>query len=636
MPRHPNGPSPARPHNRRLVRRRLRSLDDVRAVEALTPEVLRPADTVLGCLRAVANEVPDKAAIVLVEPPDLLEPAQEVTFAELVTDIEAAANLFHEIADGVPSAVGVMLPMLPEGLAALWGAQTAGVGIPLNPFLELGGLARILVDTGATTLVTLRDVLEPKGGISVLQELVPSLRRVLYADDSDPADGLAHALDAHRDGLRFAPDDDPWRDAMLMPTGGTTGAPKLVRMSQAGQLAVSWNVAALMGNEQDGVTAHGMPNFHCGGTISLGLRTLMFGGTLLTLTRDGFRTPAVVQAFWDIARRFGVTSVLATPTTALALLHGEGSSEGCRVRDFHVGGSALPMDLVRSFHDRFGIWLRENWGMTELHGTTTGHFNDDAMPRVGSAGRPLPFVRVKAVILDEEGRWLRDCATGERGVLLTGTPTTMSGYVDETLDADYFPKGMPDDLPHGWRWGNTGDLGSVDQDGYVWIFGRAKDLIIRGGHNIDPKEVEDALASHPAVHVAAAVGRPDPAKGELPIAYVELREGSSATPEELLAYCREHVQERAAVPVDLVVLHRMPLTPVGKVAKPRLRADALVGLVEAQVAALGAKASVLLDESGSRLGVDVTVHGDADQVDAVCAALRGYHFDARVHFEDES
>jgi len=617
-----------------LVRRRLRSVADVTAVEReYLPEELRTADTILGCLRAAEADHPDKSAVILVESPDFFTPVRDLTYRQLVADVEQTACLFHDVADGVRSSVALMLPMEPEGLTALWGAQTTGVGIPVNPFLEVDALARILVDAGATAIVTTRDALETRGGPAAITSRVPSLRRVFYVDDpmSDPAFDLATAAAAYAGrGLTFAPDENPWRDAMLMPTGGTTGAPKLVRMSQAGQLAVAWNVAALMGNEVDGVTAHGMPNFHCGGTISLGLRTVMFGGTLLTLTREGFRSREAVAAFWDIARHYRVTSLLATPTTALALLDGAGSAEGCQVRDFHVGGSALPMDLVQRFHDRFGIWLRENWGMTELHGTTTGHYNDGSMPRVGSAGRALPFVRVKAVELDVSGAWARDCAPGERGVLLTATPTAMAGYMKGELDYGFFPSGVTGDIPQGWRWGNTGDLGTVDEDGYVWVFGRAKDVIIRGGHNIDPKEIEDALAGHPAVHIAAAVGRPDRSKGELPIAYVQLRDGATATAEDLLAFARRHVQEQAAAPVEIVILEQVPLTPVGKVSKPALRADALLREVTSTVARTGARAEIELDETGARRRVVVTVDGSAENAHEVDFVLTGYEFETQV------
>jgi len=619
---------------RTLVRRRLRSTADVLEIERrCRPEELRPADTVLGCLRFVAGQHPDKVAIRQLEAPDLLDPAVEVTYRRLVREIERAANLVHDLAGDAPSAVGVMLPMLPEGLPALWGAQTAGVGVPINPFLELPALARILVDARATVLVTTREVMAGKGGAQAVHDLVPTLRRVLYVRDPEPgsAHDYASALAAYDDeGLRFRPDEDPQRDAMLMPTGGTTGVPKLVRMSQGSQLTVGWNVGGLMGNEEDLVTAHGMPNFHCGGTLSLGLRTLMAGGTLLTLTDAGFRSPEVVARFWDIARHHRVTSVLATPTTALALLNqDEGSSDGCVLSDFHVGGSAVPMGLVERFHDRFGIWLRENWGMTELHGTTTGHVNDGALPRAGSAGRPLPFVRVKAVHLEPGNRYAGDCAPRERGTLLVGTPTVTAGYLNEDLNGELFPTGMPDDLPPGWRWANTGDIGSVDEDGYVWVFGRAKDVIIRGGHNIDPQEIEDVLLQHPAVRFAAAVGRPDRSKGELPVAHVELKPGVSVTADDLLAHCREHVQEKAAAPVEVILTEQVPLTPVGKIAKPVLRADALTRTVRAVLAEVGTEGTVELDSSGPRQRVVVTV-ADSHTGQDVRAALSGFEFVSEV------
>ncbi|GAA1529912.1 AMP-binding protein [Nocardioides humi] len=615
-----------------LRRRRIRTAADVAAIEAEGGAGL-PADTILDCLRHVAAQHPDKPAILQIEAPDFLQPVRTVGYARLVADVEATANLFRALAGTSPSVVGLMLPMVPEGLSALWGAQTAGVGVPVNPFLDLAPVAAILRDTGATALVTTREILEAKGGADAVRALVPTLVDVLCVDDADPRTDLASRAAEHGDGLAFVPDPDPWRDALVMPTGGTTGAPKLVRLSQGGQLQVSWNVGALMGNEPDGVTAHGMPNFHCGGTISLGLRTVVFGGTLLTLTQVGFRSQQAVAAFWDIARHYRVTSLLATPTTALALLHGPGSAEGCVIRDFHVGGSAVPMELVRAFHDRFGIWLRENWGMTELHGTTTGHFGGSEQPRVGSVGRPLPFVRVKAVELDEHGRWIRDCQVGERGVLLTATPTVAAGYHDASRDDELLPSGVPGEVPAGARWASTGDVGTVDEDGYVWVFGRAKDLIIRGGHNIDPKEIEDALISHPAVRLAAAVGRPDLAKGELPIAYVQARDGVVADPEELLAHCREHVHERAAVPVEVIVIDEIPLTPVGKVAKPALRADAVRRVVGDLARSHDPSATVDLDRSGPRLAVDVTVT-DPDVVEGLAQAVAGFEFATRLRIAE--
>jgi fatty-acyl-CoA synthase len=628
-------PEPAR----EVRRARVRSIADIRALEGYDYAQLRPADTIHGCLAAVAAEGPEKNAIILIEPPDFRRPARVVSFGELVAGIEASACLFRDNARRSGSVVAVMLSMIPESLITMWGAATAGVAVPLNPFLEMSALVSVLNETQASVLVTDRDILEKKceEGIDAFRAQVPGLTHIYYVDDVDPSMDLAAAMAGYAgQGLNFEIDDDPWRDAVVQPTGGTTGAPKLVRMSQGGQLSVGSNVGALMGSEANGVVGHGMPNFHCGGSLSIGLRALMHGMTLLTLTSEGFRTRWVVESFWEIADHYKMTSLLATPTTAMALLNAKGSpTPGHVLADFHCGGSTLPVDLVTNFHDRFGIWLRENWGMTEVHGTVTGHPNDGKAPRPGSAGVPLPRVPVRAVILDEANTYVRYCAPNERGTLVIGGETITHGYVDPSQNRTFLVHGMPEP----GRWANTGDIGSLDEDGYVYVSGRAKDLIIRGGHNIDPKEIEDALSQHPAVHLAAAVGRPDKAKGELPMAYVQLIDGESATTEELKAFCREAVQEKAAAPVEIVLVERMPLTAVGKISKPVLRNFALDAEIRSAVASVsgpGLRLDIDIDETGLRKEVVVTVHdGDAGcDLDALRARLGGYEFNTRVVLGD--
>jgi fatty-acyl-CoA synthase len=625
-------PGPAR----RLHRNRVRSIADIRMLERFEFEQLRPADTIHGCLTAACAENPDKDAIVLVEPPDFRRPARVVSFAELVAAIEESACLFHDAADGA-AVVAVMLPMVPESLPVLWGAATAGVAVPLNPFLGLGSLASTLTRTKASVLVTTRGIVESRFrvGAADLTAQLPGLSRIYYIDDDSAAPtGFAHALSPYRGrGLAFRPDPDPWRDAIVMPTGGTTGTPRLVRMSQAAQLSVASNVGALMGSEADGVVGHGMPNFHCGGSLSLGLRALMHGMTLLTLTTSGFRSRWALENFWSIADHYGITSLLSTPTTAAALLNYPGQpAPRHRLADFHIGGSTLPVDLVQGFHDRFGIWLRENWGMTELHGTMTGHPNDGREPRPGSAGVALPHCPVRAVVLDEANTYVRDCKPHEKGVLVIGGPTVTRGYLDETHNAALFVPGMPEP----GAWANTGDLGLIDEDGYVFVSGRSKDLIIRGGHNIDPKEIEDALGRHVSVRLAAAVGRPDRQKGELPIAYVQLAEGEHATAEELMAFCRGNVQEKAAAPVEIIVLDEMPLTPVAKIAKPVLRQMALESELRSAVAAAADReidCDVLVDDTRARRQVIVRLHaGDGTQLDleAVRDQLSGYEFTTSI------
>lgn len=608
----------------RLARARMDDAEAIHTLEEFDHASLLPGTTVLQCISAAAQRDPAKAAMVYLSSADLHDAPRVVRYDELLDAVRRAAAVFADAAGGQRSVVGVILPMLPESLMAVWGAQTAGVAVPINPHLEAGLVVAILQRLEATVLVTTGDLYGPgtRERIETIRAAVPSLRRVLLVEGGPQDDGFANALSTARPGVAPVPTNDPHAEAMFMPTGGTTGAPKIVRMTHWGQLAIAWNVGALMGATVDGVVAHGMPNFHVGGTVSLGLRAILYGQTLLTLTRDGFRNQDVVRNFWPLMRHHRVTSVLSTPTTAAAILAAtEADSEGHCVADFHCGGSPVPLELVRRFHERFGVWLRENWGMTEMHGTVTGHPGSRNMPRVGSVGLALPHYRVRAFVLDENNRYLRDCATDERGNLVIAGPSHMLGYRDAALDEAFFVQGAPG----GTTWVNTGDLGSVDADGYVWVAGRSKDLIIRGGHNIDPRLIEETLVRHEAVQLAAAVGRPDASKGELPIAYVELKPGALATPEELLVFATRHTQERASIPVEIIILPAMPVTAVGKISKPALRVDATTRVArDIATQVLGAMQPFQLrgDDSGRRFKVVLAIPCSAAELAGITQRLR--------------
>ena len=226
-------------------------------------------------------------------------------------------------------------------------------------------------------------------------------------------------------------------------------------------------------------------------------------------------------------------------------------------------------------------------------------------PAVGSAGIVVPHCKVKTAILDDAGNVLRDCAVDEIGVVLMGGPGVTPGYVQTQYNAGAL-------LADGWL--NSGDLGRFDSAGLLWLTGRAKDLIIRGGHNIDPAVIEETLHQHPSVELAAAVGKPDAYAGELPIAYVQLKPGAEASVEELQAFARERIPERAANPVNLFLLDVMPQTAVGKIFKPALRWDAIERvfseLLAPAAAAAGAEIAVaagVSDVHGTLVTVDLTI-----------------------------
>ena len=170
------------------------------------------------------------------------------------------------------------------------------------------------------------------------------------------------------------------------------------------------------------------------------------------------------------------------------------------------------------------------------------------------------------MILDGDGHYLRDAEVDEIGNICLRGPTVFKGYLQASKNKDIWVDG---------DWFNTGDLGRIDADGYIWLTGRSKDLIIRGGHNIDPQMIEEALHRHPAVAMAAAVGKPCLKAGELPVVYIQLKPGAQVSEAELLEHAAQHVPERAAVPKDVWLLDVIPVTAVGKTFKPALRLDAI-------------------------------------------------------------
>ncbi|HEY2417581.1 MAG TPA: AMP-binding protein [Steroidobacteraceae bacterium] len=606
-------------------------------VEKHRPLDLLPARTLHGCIAAAARVDPGKTAIVKLDATDPLSaPPRKLSYAQLLLGIEQAACLFAQAADGAVPVVSLICPQVTEALMATWAAETVGIGNPINPFLDVGSTIKIMNRIRTNVLVVGSEQFGT-GSWTRLSEItaaVPSIRRVfVVGDQASDALSFDRAL-ADTEVARFASLTlrDSAADAIYMPTGGTTGAPKLVRHSQERQLIDAWLMAALNGPSPREVVGHGMPNFHVGGLVAIALRAIIFGQTLVTLTADGFRNPGVIRNFWEIAKRFGITNVIATPTTAAALHGAPGdASEGHPIKNFGCGGSTIPVELLHAFHARFGVWLREVWGMTEFHGVTTGHPDDGLMPMVGSVGRAFAFHEVRAAVL-EGNRYLRDASQGERGILIVRGVCVGDGYVDEAQDKELFVS----DGPGGAVWASTGDIGAVDERGNVWVFGREKDLIVRGGNKIDPRVIEEALQRHPAVQISAAIGQPDARRGEMPVAYVQLRAGAEASESELLDFCALHVAEKAAVPIEVTVLAAMPMTAVGKIAKPALRTESLMKVARAVAAEMAGADAVLelrMDEKASRPTVVIRVQTPGSAEEALSAKLQkafmSYEFVAR-------
>jgi fatty-acyl-CoA synthase len=264
--------------------------------------------------------------------------------------------------------------------------------------------------------------------------------------------------------------------------------------------------------------------------------------------------------------RFGITRLSGVPTT-LSLLakmppHGEDLSS---LRSFTTTGSQpLPVEVARQIERLVDVRVLLTYGSTE-YTTTLTQTPPSAEQRHGSTGMRMPYTQVRTVKLGGDGKVERDCAPGEIGTVIAKGPGITPGYLNPEHNRGVFTTD---------HWFISGDLGRIDAEGYLWLTGRTRDLIIRGGHNIDPALIEEPLLRHPAVLYAAAVGRPDSYAGEVPVAYVKLAEGASASESELLEFARAHIAERPAAPAQVFIVDDFPLTDVRKPAKNVLRYDA--------------------------------------------------------------
>jgi fatty-acyl-CoA synthase/long-chain acyl-CoA synthetase len=232
---------------------------------------------------------------------------------------------------------------------------------------------------------------------------------------------------------------------------------------------------------------------------------------------------------------------------------------------------------------------------------------------------------MRIAVLDGEGNFSRWAQTDEAGAVCMSGPNIMPGYLDEAHNKGAFFDASDVDGTT-CRWLNSGDLGRQDTDGYFWLTGRKKELIIRGGHNIDPKTIEESLAEHPAVALAAAVGRPDAHAGELPVAYVQLRTGAQVSEAELMAFATSHISERAAIPKAIHILEALPVTAVGKIFKPMLNMREVDSVVREEATTLGLTLTELHVQQDAKLGIVARWRTAGGDTESLAAALGRHIF----------
>jgi fatty-acyl-CoA synthase len=333
----------------------------------------------------------------------------------------------------------------------------------------------------------------------------------------------------------------------------------------------------------------GLPLFHANGTTVTGSTPFSIGAHVVLLGTAGYRDPLVIQNFYKIVDYYKAVTFSGVPTILSVLLEiPKGDADISSLRFAGCGAAPLSVELFKRFEEYSGMKVIEGYGLTE--GTCVSAINPfHGKPKVGSIGYRLPYQEMKVFILDDMGQSVREAETDEIGTICIKGPNIFKGYVDEDHNQGIWANP---------GWFNTGDLGRQDTDGFFWLTGRTKELIIRSGHNIDPAVIEDPLYKLPGIQLAAAVGRPDPYAGEVPVAYVQVQEGTGLNPEQILEYLNQEIGERAAIPKAVSIIDQMPLTPVGKIFKPALRWTAIKNTYGTELNALGSLAESVEVEVG--------------------------------------
>lgn len=493
----------------------------------------------------------DRAALYFPDRPAIHFEGRTITYGNLRAEVDRVAHGLAGLGVGAGDRVAIFLPNLPEFAIVYLAAQKVGaVAVSANVMLTTAELGYLVADSGSATLFT-TEALFPRAA-PLLDDPASPLGRVVICEGVVEGQPALAELGAGVAAPFRAREMEPSDPAVILYTSGTTGRQKGAVLSHLNVISNVNATQQLLRLEPSDSLILYLPLFHCFGQNFIMNSAFNAGASVVMQRRfDPAETLSAVE-------RHGVTIFLGVPTIYLGLLNaGVPPERLASVRLYFSAAATLPVETGAQWRERFGRPINEGYGLTET--SPFASYNHEHAHRPGSVGTPIPLVELRVV--DAEGQAL---APGEWGEIVIRGPNVMLGYWNR-------PAETAEALRGGWF--HSGDIGYLDDDGYCYLVDRVKDMINTAGFKVWPREVEEVLYRHPAIHECAVVGVPEPAKGEIARAFVVMRPGASVTPDALAAFCR---QELAAykVPRAFEFVTELPKNPTGKILKRVLREQA--------------------------------------------------------------
>ncbi len=553
---------------------------DLEAIERIPLQDRDLPESVYAIVARAAAARPDAPAHLTLRDGASFESPVVRSYGELLGEVNAAANALASLGVGRMDAVGLLSVNTAELVPALLAAETAGIAAPINPALAEHEVAELLRRAGARVLIAAGPELEPRiwsQALALAKEVgldaVLALRPTGAEGPAPQLDGIPGVVVDHLSSLASAVPSDrllaaaPSGDdlAAFFHTGGTTGTPKLAAHTHRMQVVDAWAIALGAVPDPDAAFFAALPLFHVNALMVTTLAPALRTQPVVWAGPAGYRDPGLYGVFWKLVERYRITAMSGVPTVYNVLSAVPVDADISSLSLAIVGAAPLPAAVAERWLARTGVALCEGYGLTEATCASARSFPGEMRP--GHVGQRFPYQRIEVHRVDPESGAREALPAGAVGTVSIQGPVVFPGYL----------VGWDDDGPvldtggkvvDGWL--DTGDLGAMSDDGWLRLVGRAKDVIIRGGHNIDPAPVEQVLLEHPAVVDAGVVGRPDPHAGEVPIAYVVVSDPAT-DPEEVRRWALDRVPERAAAPSSVTVLPMLPVTTVGKPDKVALR-----------------------------------------------------------------